>query len=337
MELVNRTPFVLGRAVFLDKKAAEHLVVALKATFSIGESGALVVAEKQEPLKLTDEFHGEPDSSSIKQEAELGPVKPATDVLLVGNAVAPQGVTRYMEVSIRVGPLEQRAIVFGDRFWTSTAGSAGISAPQPFDAVPLVWERGFGGTDLTPGPEHRDHEPRNPVGVGFRAKKSSTPWMDTPLPNIENPAQLLSKPGQRVPPVGFGPVGRNWEPRVRYVGTYDEQWMQRRMPLLPEDFDDRFHNAAPPGLVAAGYLGGSETVDVMGCSSGGRFGFTLPGIRPQVAVRVSGQLRPVEMQLNTITVDMGQMQLRLLWKGDLPAHGEIMAVSQIECRVAERR
>ena len=57
------------------------------------------------------------------------------------------------------------------------------------------------------------------------------------------------KPGQNVLAAAFGPVGRHWEPRVRYAGTYDDRWTEDRMPLLPKDFDDRFHNAAPPGLV----------------------------------------------------------------------------------------
>ena len=46
------------------------------------------------------------------------------------------------------------------------------------------------------------------MGKGFRAKHSELPWENTPLPNIEDPANLIQSLGQRVKPVGFGPVGR---------------------------------------------------------------------------------------------------------------------------------
>jgi len=46
----------------------------------------------------------------------------------------------------------------------------------------------------------------------------------------------------------FGPIGRHCKPRVQLAGTYDDSWTEDRMPLLPDDFQERFHNAAPVGL-----------------------------------------------------------------------------------------
>ena len=49
----------------------------------------------------------------------------------------------------------------------------------------------------------------------------------------------------RPTPIGFGPVPRFAKARVRYAGTYDEHWIENVLPFLPQDFDDRYFQAAP--------------------------------------------------------------------------------------------
>src|SRR5688572_31462616 len=87
MKLENHTPFSAAWLLLLDKKAAEHLIFVLKATYRIGENGKLEIAKEQDAIRPADEFYGEPGVSSIRYEGELGPVKRATDVVLVGHAV----------------------------------------------------------------------------------------------------------------------------------------------------------------------------------------------------------------------------------------------------------
>ena len=334
MQVVNETPFVPGQAILYDKTAAEHLIVALKATFEISDQGELAVAEKQEPLRLAEEFVDEPGTSSIVHEAELCPPKPSTDVLLRGHAMAHKKGTTSMPVRFRVGKVGRQAVVFGPRVWIKKLGFGGISGPEPFESVPLIWENAFGGTDQSAeDPKRHDWEPLNPVGTGFRAKHSVLPWVDQPLPSIEDPGALFKKHDQRVEPVGFGPIGRNWEPRAGYAGTYDDAWMQERMPLLPDDFDDRFHNSAPPALVAPGYLEGGLPVEVAGCTRAERLAFRLPEIGASVEVLVRDRKESVDFNCETVTVDTDTMQLRLLWKGWLRVHRESMQVQKVEFRV----
>lgn len=334
MEIVNPTPFAAARAVVLDKTAAEHLIVVLKATFAVSERGELELAEEQQPVRPADEFVDEPGLSSIAHEAELGPPKPATDVFLSGHARARKSGTSSMPVRLRLGKIGREATVFGPRTWTKKLGRAGISAPQPFESIPLVWENAFGGSDTSAeAPEHHDREARNPVGLGFRTKRTKTDWVDTPLPSIEDPGGLLKKPGQVVEPVGFGPIGRDWSPRVEYAGTYDEAWMEQRMPLLPDDFDDRFHNAAPPALVLSGFVKGGEPVEVVGCTKREKLSFRLPEIGAHAAVRFSGRTAPLPLGCETVTVDTDAMQLRMVWKGWVRVHREILQLRAIEFRV----
>ena len=163
MKAVNKTPYVMERTVFIDKKGAEHLIVALKATYSISEKGDLTLAEEQSPIQEGEVFWGEPDSSSIKYEDEIGPMKLSTDVFLRGNAFAPNTGSHTMLVSFRVGSLSKTAIVFGERFWKKNFGMAKISDPKPFESIPLIYENAYGGQDMSAqDSKYHNQESRNP-------------------------------------------------------------------------------------------------------------------------------------------------------------------------------
>jgi hypothetical protein len=333
MKIENHTPFQIAWLVLLDKQGAERLIVALKATYSISEDGKLSVAKKQGAIRGADEFHGEPGASSIRYEGELGPPKVTTDVALVGSAVARSPGTRTMDVSFRVGPLQKKLLVTGERRWTKTLGLLSRSSPEPFERVPLIYENAFGGKDTSANdPKHHDQEPRNPVGRGFVSKRSKMELSDALLPNIEDPEESFRRPGQCPAPQGFGFIGRDWQPRVAYVGTYDQQWMDERLPLLPLDFDERYHNAAHPDLTAKGFLQGNEPVEVIGCTATGRLAFNLPGVNPMVeAVHPKGR-EPVALKLNTVLVDTDAMNLSLLWKGDINVHRRLLQFTALACR-----
>ena len=51
---------------------------------------------------------------------------------------------------------------------------------------------------------------------------------------------------------------RHAQSRVKLAGTYDEKWLNDRFPILPEDFDSRFFNAAPEDQQLDDYRPGEE-------------------------------------------------------------------------------
>ncbi len=317
MLIRNRTPFVAGYVVVLDPQAAEHLVAAVRGVWSISERGELELTPEPPPLQPADEHVGKPGFSSIRYEADVGPMKPATDCALVGCAVAPRGGARRVEVSFRVGKLIQKARAIGERKWLFRLLAWWFhTAPKPFQKVPLEWELAAGGTDVSAKEEkHHSLDLRNPLGRGFRARHSRLKRAGALLPQLE------SASGGRAAPAGFGFIGPNWLPRRSFAGTYDEAWQQDRCPLLPLDFDPRFHNNAAPGLTAASYLEGGEPVEVLGCTPGGKLAFPLPAVRLAVSATLGGAPEPIEMKLVSVTVDTEAMRLRLLWRGDLHIHG----------------
>jgi hypothetical protein len=270
-------------------------------------------------------WNGKPDASSPRNAPEADFIKPATDVALLGHAHAPGGkpVAR-LDVSLRVGPVRKTVRVFGDRQWRRFLLWRSISAPKPFRSMPLTYERAFGGMDDTPGnPKHEEREARNPVGVGLLARGSQKK-APAPLPNLEDPKKPIRSPRHRPMPAGFGFVAAHWEPRLAYAGTYDATWQKKRMPLLPEDFDRRFFNAAHPDLVAPGYLEGGEKVEVVNASPRGRLAFRLPEEMPEAVVMMKDRTRHgLAMNLDTVTIDTDAHRVTLVWRASLPVHKQI--------------
>jgi hypothetical protein len=315
----NGTPFAVEPLFLADEEGRPIVVPVVKATYAIGPRGASL-AEAQEPVKPEGEPWGDPAESSYRYEPECAFAKPATDVVLVGSAVAPKPGTAELLVAFQVGPVKKGVRVLGDRAFYKAAGGIGVTRPIPFERVPLRWERAFGGWDRShPDPRKHDLERRNPVGVGFRAADSRYEE-GLRCPNLEDPARPLKGWGDRPPPAGFGFTSPSWEPRSRWAGTYDERWTNERAPLLPKDFDRRFLNAAAPGLVAPGYLRGDEPVLVTGATVTGGVSFHLPGVEPPRVV-VEHRGRPdaeAATSLDTVIVDVDAGRLFLLWRTQVP-------------------
>jgi len=265
-QLDNRTPFAAERGWVRDRNGAEVWLVAVKCTFDILPDGSTNVSSEQPPVLRAPEHHGEPGNSSIKYEADLVRTKVTTDVVVVGHAYAPGGrPAEQMEVGFRIGPVSKVLRVTGDRTW----GAAGMSRPQPFSTMPLVYERAFGGADRLSSHPDRDWEWRNPVGTGFSVSRDHLTGV--PLPNIEYPQDVVSGWKDRPTPAGFGVVAGHWQPRASFAGTYDERWMKERMPLPPADFDDRFFQAVPTDQQAPAFLRGGEPVTLVGLTPPARF------------------------------------------------------------------
>lgn len=320
--LENRTPFSFDMMGLANEEGRPLLLLVVKATYVFGGSG-LELADEQVSVKWGGESWGRPGESSDKYEPETAFIKPATDVVLIGHAYSPQkGATEGL-VALQVGPLEKAVRVVGERVWFRSMGRVSATKPLPFDKLPLTWERAFGGWDRT-DPAKPAFEPRNPVGMGFRANPRSFEE-GLRLPNLEDPAEPLREFGQKVTPVGFGFTSPHWQPRAKFAGTYDEAWNKTRKPLLPKDFDRRFFNAAAPGFIAPGYLRGDEPVLIMGASTKERLAFRLPGQKaPVITVElVGGEDAKPELYLDTVILDTDAERVLLLWRGHVVLDGGV--------------
>ena len=249
--------------------------------------------------------------------------KPATDIVVVGTAYTPYGKSvPSFNVSLSVGTLSKTATVFGDRHWRYSA-IFGIRKPPPrlFSEMPLCWERAFGGVDtFHKDPKKHAWEKRNPIGTGFCVTKSAEGLNSLPLPNIEEPHNLIKRWRDKPVPVGFGFIGRSWMPRLQYAGTYDEAWQKYRMPILPTDFDYRFFNAAAPDLIYPGYLQGGEAVRAVNLSKRGVEQFTLPALNVTFRGMARGKQFALDGKLDTVVFKFDEQKVILVWRAKYTVH-----------------
>ncbi len=313
--VANKTPFAADYAWVLDKAGNKIWLVVVKATFDIQPDGSCRLAARNEPLRQMAEAYGEFGRSSLRYEADLLGVKPTTDILVQGDAIAPKGKrVTALNVLLRVGPINKRLRVTGDRIWQSgVLGGVKMSAPVPFERMPLVYERAYGGWDRSASAvEHHRLEDRNPAGTGFAVRVENCER--SPLPNIEYPDQLIGSWNDHPPPAGFNAIDCAWSPRRELAGTYDEHWRRTRFPSWAADFDSRYNNCAPRDQQSPGYLVGGERVDVLNMSENGALSFEIPLVRLSFRTRLGHERIDHEGQLCTVIVEPNVPRVILAWQ-----------------------
>ena len=338
LQVDNQTPFAAALSVFPDVQGIESAYLVVKATFAFtAERPALAPA--QVPLLATDVYWGDPTQTSLRAAGEFALPKPATDVLLTGRAVAPAPGTRVADVSLQVGPVRKVVRVFGDRRWERRGNRWQPGEPAVWERMPLRWELAFGGVvpaGDAAAPEVRRWEPRNPVGRGlFDPEALPVGSEPPPLPNLEDPAALIESDADRPPPACFAPVAPTWLPRRTYAGTYDEAWTKTRAPYLPQDFDVRYFQVAPPDLVAPGYLQGGEPVMLSGFTQGGPLAFDLPRLTLEATFDFDGRPRPQPLNLETVLLEPDAGRLQMLWRAGLAVDKKLLKLRTVKLRCAE--
>lgn len=227
---------------------------------------------------------------------DKGQLKPRAEMIIAGHALAPnnQPVTG-LKVTARCGDLVKRLAVFGNRFWQLTDRGIEISAPEPFDKMPISELRAFGGQGHGPNPKGKGHKTRHLIEAG----------LDAPLPNIEDANRLILSPDDIPLPAHFGPLGQDNPQRLKLAGTYDKHWQDHVSPRRPDDYNPLFHFDAPEDQRFASYLSGGEPFSVTGMSRTGRaVEGTLPSFRMRGFIHRPDQddLTEMAMVCDTVTL-----------------------------------
>jgi hypothetical protein len=332
MELINATRMVAGYTMGMEPSGRELLVVVVKGTFRIPKSGENVrLHEEQLPLVMADTFTGEPGFSAPVYEVDFAPRKLRCDILLLGRAYAPGGrPAQRVPVGLRIGNWKKTFMVVGNRHWETGLAGVRAMAPEPFTIQPFSYDVAFGGVDN----HHEDASKhaafmRNPIGRGFH-KHLRGEWVDgSPLPNTEEINRPVDKPDGEYEPMAFGPLGRGWEQRIKYGGTYDQDWIDNTFPFLPADFNDAYYQAAPLDQQIA-FPGGGEEVVLVNLTPEGRLSFKLPQIEvPVVFFRKKGERHETQAVLDTIVIEPDKSIFSLTWRASLPLKKNMFEIPQV--------
>ncbi|NKI94699.1 DUF2169 domain-containing protein [Rhizobacter sp. SG703] len=330
MRFTNVSGVPAGWTFGFRRDGRELLVVIVKATYALPDHGGEAQLHAgQVPLVEADRFSGEPGASAPLHESDYAHGKPACDVLLLGSAHAPGGrPTTHCGVGLKVGSLVKQFKVVGPRHWQKRLVGATRSAPQYFSQLPISYDVAFGGTDRTDEADGRIHAyEENPVGRGYWHRLQHIDGQ--PLPSTEALDEDVDSPDGRYRPQAFSPIGRSWLPRRRHAGTYDQDWIENTAPLWPDDFDERYFQAAAPDQVMPWPQGGEEVV-LKNLTPDGLRRFALPRrAMPVTFIPHRGHDVTREASIDTLVFEPDEGRFSLTWRVALPLGRSVFDVKEV--------
>jgi hypothetical protein len=333
MELINATRMQAGYTLGLEPSGRELLVVVVKGTFRMPTAAgeALRLHDEQAPLVMSDEFFGEPGLSAPKYEVDFAPRKHRCDLLLNASAYAPQGeVATRVAVGVRVGGWSKSFNVIGDRVWEAGGSGIGLSPPLAFERMPISYDRAFGGTDnRSEDPSEHDAYLPNPVGRGFHKALRGELVNGSPAPNTEEAGSPVTWVSGKYRPMSFGVIGRHWQPRISYAGTYDQQWLDDHFPFLPPDFDEQYYQAAPLDQQLPTPVG-EQLVTLINLTPDGRREFLLPNLEAPIHIfpRQGGK-EDLVAHADTIVIEPDLERVTMTWRVARPLRKNMFEIAQV--------
>lgn len=358
----NATPFPHLQFDKMGKGRRFYDVVIVCASFvlaagrlqpALGHRGAILADE------LWDPRHAE--LSSLRAATDVLLAKPATDVYLTGTArTFDERPCKAWNVALTVKregePLLHKALrLTGPRYWAAGPEAAHyvLTDPEPTTGVPLRYELAYGGWWFdkgdAPSASPRTYGP-NPCGTGWfgtahkdhdaRARYEGRELVQAP--QIEYADAPISGSNRDLVVAGLAPIARSWEPRVSLAGTYDDAWRKafehERVMDYASDFDERFFQYAPGDQVIADGLVGGEEIGLAGFfASAPAIEMQLPQVRIEAACKAGNGGQYCEaMKLDTVHIDLDDMQVHLTWRLTLDQARDIVAVELRDQSIDEK-
>ena len=285
-------------------RGEQKLAVSVLGMFPLSEPGRLLPENELWQKAVTELGRdGMLDAAMPKSRGEF---------LLSGSFHAPGGKpVPAGYVRVKLGKLDKRINVYGDRYWKRAAGvSLGVSDPAPMVSMPLDYAHAFGG---------KEHKP-NPLGKGIDAVEAEDE-VRVLLPNLELPGALIGSPSDRPAAACYGPFDPMWPQRYAKVGTYDQKWLKERAPGLADDLEWSYFNVAAEDQWSETHWRGDEEFELSNLNPGqaliqGR----LPGLVARAFVvhghGPDGRFEELPTRLDTVHFMPGQAAAVCIWRGD---------------------
>jgi hypothetical protein len=304
--LVNATPLAVLDVPILDHIGREVVVVVVKGTVRVVGPDRVVPHEKPAPIRAKDDLRDEQNPrSSVRYPSDVCIEKHGTDVVVVGEALAPKPVmAKDIAIQVRDSVLPIR--VHGPREYFRGILEVAVSAAVPSERIPLIWEKAYGGAY----DDSSFVELRNPAGVGVARDHGLL--VGTSAPQLEHPALPYRTSKDKHPPVGCGATLPHWSPRREYAGTFDDLWRATRMPLMPRDFDVRHNNVAAPGLIFSPALVAGDAVSVLGMSLPELFSFRVPRMPVVFVARYDDETKELRPAIDTVLVEPAHARVEVV-------------------------
>ncbi|HRI68692.1 MAG TPA: DUF2169 domain-containing protein [Polyangium sp.] len=302
MHLVAQSMIPVAKLAWRTGHGGYAITVVCKATFEL-QPNSSPLAKQQEPIIEADEWS---ESGSLVRTTDLVPFKTRSDVLVVGDAYAPEGrpvaslVTRLV-----VGDIDKSILVVGERY---VAADGRIGEPGTFVRMPLVWERATAARDNPVG------KPFDPTSLGATG---SSDWLRAP--NLYPAGQELPRPVKALPPMTYAPISPRWPSRVaclqQHAATWEfVRWQERP---LPSNIDLGYMNVAPADQQRNAPFA-DETIYLENLHPRiARLSTRLQNLSPLANVDRGTGPNPLALRCDTLTIDTNRGLAMLVWRGNV--------------------
>jgi hypothetical protein len=298
LDIVNQTNYHIAWIAGKKDHPADSLTLCVKATFQLVPDAVAVAAETQ--MLMGDIYIDDDINKGLLYDSDFAYFKENADLLLKGTCYTPEAIpVAKCSVCFAVAGTQKTLKVYGTRYASPGLLGDSASSAELFTSMPLSHENTYGGIGYQ----------KNAVGKGRDKDENGLTWW----PNVVDP-NLGDKE-----PAGFGPINRISSQRTSKLGNYGGDYMEKRWPWFAEDFDWAYFNAATEDMQYSGYLTGDETLFMENLHpSISEYRSQLPGLTPRCFLQEhegGEDFREVEMNLDTLYVDMDSETLSLVWRG----------------------
>jgi hypothetical protein len=299
MDFVNHTnfPTLLFKSASGDDMMAASLGV--RVTFDV-KSGDAVVSPNQDFILSNQPWVSE----------EFGPMendnlfcRRGVDIMVFGKAHAPNDLlVAKMDVRVRFeNKILSSLAVFGDRVWEKSTFGLGSSTPKLFKEMPLTLFNAFGGEAEWDGLKFPYSN--NPHGKGFYWEKENA--VNQPLPNVEDPENLISKWDQRPDPASFGACPLS-ELKMRDSIKFDEKGQIT-------EINPRFYNAAFPKMIVLEAKSG-QRISIEGMTKNGLFVVAVPRFSLKLKLAFGEKLNERPLYIDQIVLFPEKQQIAVTYR-----------------------
>ena len=320
MEFFNETEYAayLFRSEFENEILHNSLITRIR--YILSPQNILIPAAGNDRLQdIRRDVVGD-ENGSLKPDSFFP--RTASDLIIFADATAPHGSVTQLPVRVTAGPAanpiyDLKMMVFGDRTWQkNNQGKLMPSRPVPFEKMPLVFNRAYGGTVSS----EYGNRPNlnNPAGVGDYASEEAA--LDNALPNIEDPENLIQAWDDHPNPVGVAPYEMQYGLRVMTAIQVDEE--QGTFAFTPQCgiFDQAF-----PRL-AGKQLSPGHVIQLSGMSTEPTVSFALPACPFAAFVHLGQSRYELQPRIEEIVVDLRtgfvDIAYRALFHYDFVPHQE---------------
>jgi hypothetical protein len=330
MDLTNTSGLPVLVTAGAGARGRTWLTVIAKAGWRIGDDLRLTPLDAAPELLTADRFLDEPGLSAPRLEADVAATKPRCDLVVLGDACAPGGTpTTHIAVALHAPGVDKRFTAVGDRRWRKRLLGIAPGEPAPAARIPIGYDRAWGGADRSAAEVAAQAVyGDNPVGRGFAA--SARAAVDQPLPNTEGADGAPDRPDAARTAWSLGVVGRNWRQRLRRAGTMDDAWLAERAPLLPDDFDDAYHQCTADDQQCALPDGDTLPLRLVGLDPRGVLELKVP-VRPIPVNVLHHDLREHDTlaRVDTVVIDLDARTVTATWRATAPVRRLLVEVAQV--------